>query len=116
MKTTKRQAMWLWIAEAFGTPYKERSQWLKHHTKYGVCLILERCGLGLAGYLEWCGISGNPPIYWLPIRANRADSDWNSSCDHIRSLLACLVATLTDEEYAQIGGDNSVYNVRDDNA
>ena len=101
---TTQEAL-LEIAEAFGTPYKERTVLQQYHTKFGICwynirfidddfesdIINDIC------YAENWGMY--PYIYLLPTRTHFGFKEEN---DDIRSLFCCLLAQLTDEELKEL--------------
>lgn len=110
----ERQLIFMEVAEAFGTPLTECDFWQRHISWEGICRALKEHqrtehgrSLPTVGTLWWLFNSRCWPenhksyfSYWLPYRSNRRDDveRWRG----IRSLFCCLMAAMTDKEFAEL--------------
>ena len=104
MKCPKdRKGAFQWAAEAFGTPYNERTEEQKRLTPHGICCAI--CKLSKSELIyRWAAHfktkAGIETATWWP---ERNDDDWTPFCDKQRSLFCYLMAALSDKEFEEIG-------------
>lgn len=104
MTRSKRQVALHEIAEAYGTPYGERTDIQHDLTRYGICsgmyvigIYGDECDNELIDALKAVGSLAMLCPY-------RGWSDWTPFCDLWRCDLASFLAAMTDEEYNEAFG------------
>ena len=95
-----RKKAFLWAAEAFGTPYNERTGRQKELTICGICFTIKELTESTGMYF-WAERFFGVNVSWWP---ERSDFDWTPACDDERSLFCCLMATLSAKEFKEISG------------
>ena len=92
-----RRKAFLWAAEAFGRPYRKRTERQKELTSSGFCCVID-------------SLTGSDRIYsWASVFSRRCcmGSLWwwpcGKSYDNERSLFCSLMATLSDKEFEELG-------------
>lgn len=92
---------WMEVARAYGTPYEKRNSTQRFIAGSGLCYAKARAGGQLfpaySVHTPRCGPGG---WYYMGTR--------DLSCralesDHVRCLLACLLAAMTDDEREALG-------------
>lgn len=97
---TNKQA-WLEIAEAYLTPYKERSEWQKNITEVGLCWASDKVSLNSFGRY-WFNTYSND--LWFSVRA-RSYCYWDmkykrvtiEKADHLRGTFALFMVWAWDD-------------------
>ena len=95
-KLSKRQKALYVVAEAYGTPEKERTPYQVYLTKLGICAGVEYvCAFDLIQL--GCALEVDTDCVYL---CDMLDyPNWTPACDLWRSDLASFLAAMTDEEY-----------------
>ena len=95
---TKRQELWLEIAEAFGTPRNERTERQDRLTRHGLCWAISTSRGGSLDLVD-------DLVLFEPEYAKQYNYFWfpkDEDHDAERSTFACLMAALSDEDYKEL--------------
>jgi len=96
MKPRTAQERWLEIAEAYGTPLRERDYDQYALTLCGLCAASFKVGLHLDSMGDYMNNrSAYAGVYQTP------------KMDELRCLMACWFATMTDKERREVVDDGS---------
>jgi hypothetical protein len=103
-----RKRAFLWAAEAFGTPYSERTEEQKQSTAHGICFAVDEltdsyqsCDReGIYTFFIYFGeqIGIDTSHWWL----RRGDKGWRPSHDNERSDFCSLMAELSHKEFEEL--------------
>lgn len=96
-----RKAAFLWAAEAFGTPYSERTERQKLVTHCGICYAICKLTDSFTGANQVMDIGdkmGIKNIYWWPCGPIH---------DKERSLFCSLMAALSQKEFEELAEKNT---------
>ena len=99
-----RKKAFLWAAEAFGTPWAERTEEQKVLTSCGFCFAIEEL-TGLDTY-SWASTVGDKfgielkSLHWWPPKNTQG---WRTIHDEQRSLFCCFMAALSYKEFEELG-------------
>jgi hypothetical protein len=99
LKKTKPnwQAIWLEIAKAYGTPYKNRTYRQKMLSNWGLCWAVDDFGIYHDNFSQLGECMGNH--FWWPARIFRG---FDPIYDIYRCQFACLMATMSNEEFEEL--------------
>lgn len=95
--------LWTEIANAYGTPYKDRTERQKRMTKFGLCHAVMSCKCSSYGSIINLGqamLHG----YWYPVRSGLSGFPaWESikKYDNYRANFASMMATLSFKEFKE---------------
>jgi hypothetical protein len=103
MKTKPNwQAIWLEIAEAYGTPYEERTREQIHLAEFGLCSAVEDLGIMFDNFdilgVETCF------GYWWPVSWSKSITfnDFMPIYDTYRCQFACFMAAMSNQEFEEL--------------
>lgn len=97
-----RKKAFLVAAEAFGTPYENRTERQKTLTLLGICYTIEiltdsdNIYFWVRDFKCGCGIQ---TLFWWP---HRRWHSWTPDCDKQRSLFCSLMAALSHKEFEEL--------------